>query len=113
MTDQRALIGGLFEKSQNLAKKSVELYKLKALDTSADIISTLAAQLTVLVFIAVFFLFANIGIALWIGEAIGNSYIGFFIVAGSYVIISLISYLLANKWIKAPLQNSIITQALK
>jgi|ERR1035437_3901765 phosphoglycerol transferase MdoB-like AlkP superfamily enzyme len=112
MENPLSLIETLFEKTEHYAKTSAELIKLKAIDKSADVISTLTARLTVVVFIALFFLVLNIGIALWIGEMLGKSYYGFFIVAGFYALVGIVLYAFRDKWIKAPLKNSIITQAL-
>lgn len=112
MEDHSTLIGSLFEKTEHYTKTSVELYKLKAIDKSADVISTLVARLAVIVFITLFVLILNIGVALWIGELLGKSYYGFFVVAGFYALIGILLYGFRNKWIKSPLRNSIINQAL-
>lgn len=112
MEDNASLIGTLFEKAEHYAKTSAELFKLKTIDKSADVISTLTARLAVVSFITLFFLILNIGIALWIGEMLGKTYYGFFIVAGFYALAGIVFYIFRNKWIKTPLRNSIIAQAL-
>lgn len=112
MDSQSSLIATLFEKTEHYAKSSAELYKLKVIDTSADVISTLTARLAVIVVFTVFFLTLNIGFALFIGELLGKAYFGFFIVAGGYGLMGIIFYVFRNKWIKEPMRNSIITQAL-
>lgn len=112
MENQASLIGTLFEKAEHYAETSAELYKLKAIYKSADVISTLIARFVVIVFITLFFLTLNIGIALWIGETLGKSYYGFFIVAGFYVLVGILLYVFRNTWIKQPFRDSIISQAL-
>lgn len=113
MEDQALLIKTLLEKTEHYMRTSAELYKLKAVDKSADVISSLAARLAVIVVITLFFLILNIGISLWIGEMLGRSYYGFFIVAGFYALAGAILYAFRNKWIKEPMRNSIITNVLK
>ena len=113
MSDQGSIIRTLFEKIEHFTKSSAALYKLKTIDKSADVTSTLTERLVIIVTLTLFFLILNIGIALWVGQALGKSYYGFFIVAGLYAILSLILYCFGNKWIKEPVRNSIITQALK
>jgi len=113
MEDQVSNIETLFERTEQYARTSADLFKLKAIDKSADVISTLTARLAVIVFVTLFFLILNIGIALWIGEVLGKAYYGFFIVSGFYALIGMLLYIFRNKWIKAPLRDSIITQALK
>ncbi|HLG03447.1 MAG TPA: hypothetical protein VI731_07610 [Bacteroidia bacterium] len=113
METQRTLIEELFEKTTQYTKTSAEVYKLKAIGKSADVLSTLTARLVVFVFAALFFLILNIGVALWLGGILGRSYYGFFIVSGFYAIAGLALYIFRNRWIKTPLRNSIIIQALK
>ncbi len=102
----------LFEKTKHYTQTSVELYKLKAIDKSADVISTLAARLAVGVFVTLFFLILNVGISLWLGEILGKSYYGFFIVSGFYAVGAILLYVFRNKWIKTSVRNSIVVQAL-
>jgi hypothetical protein len=108
-TDQIEL---LFEKTKHYTQTSVELYKLKVIDKSADIISTLVARIAIGLFLVLFIITINIGIALWIGDALGKTYLGFLIVSGFYGLVSLVLYVMRDKWIKSPLRNSIIIQAL-
>jgi hypothetical protein len=113
MTDQESLVASLFERTEHFTRTSAELYRLKSIDKSADIISTLTAHLAVVVSVLLFFLIVNIGIALWLGESMGKAYYGFFIVASFYAVCGVIFFFAGSKWIKTPLQNAIITQALK
>ena len=113
MENQSLLIETLFEKATHYTKTSVELYKLKAIGKSADIISDLASRTIVIAFAVICFFILNTGIALWIGEMLGKTYYGFFIVAGFYAFAGMLFYVFRNRWVKTPLRNSIITQALK
>lgn len=105
-------IEALVERVEQYSKSSIELYRLKAINTSADVISTLAAKLAVITFFTLFFLILNIGLVLWIGDLLGKSYYGFFIIAGFYAIVGTVLYAYRDKWIKVPVKNSIIIQAL-
>lgn len=102
----------LFERTKHYTLTSVELYKLKVIDKSADIISTLAARTLVTLFLILFGLMVNIGLSLWIGDLLGKNYYGFLIMSGFYGLGALLLHVMRNKWIKAPVQNSIIEQAL-
>lgn len=113
MEDNQSPIETLLEKTERYVRTSTELYRLKIISKSADVISTLAARLVVIAFIALFFFIVNIGLALWIGELLGKVYQGFFIVAGFYAFTGITFYIFRNRWIKKPLKNAIITQALK
>lgn len=112
MENQISLVEVLFEKTGNYAKRSVELYKLKAINKSADVISTLAVRFIVISIAVLFFLILNIGVALWVGEKLGRDYYGFFSVAGFYAIVGIVFFIFRNKWVKEPVRDSIIVQSL-
>src|ERR1700741_2705104 len=95
----------LFEKAVDYIETRLQLFKLQAVDKTADVLSALVCMLLLgLVFSIVFFIL-NIGLALWIGSLLGKSYEGFFIVAGFYTVIGLIVYLLQSKVLKAGISN--------
>ena len=103
----------LFERTEDYTKTTFELAKLKALETTTDIVTTLVWKGSVVVMAALFVLVFNVGIALWVGDLLGKSYFGFFIVAGFYLVAALILHFFMHTWIKKPISNLIITQALQ
>jgi hypothetical protein len=107
------LIESMFEKAEAYGKTTYELSKLKALETTTVIVTSLVARMSVVLMISMFALVFNIGIALYLGELIGKSYYGFFIVAGFYLIAGIVLHLFLHNWIKKPLSDLIITQALQ
>ena len=113
MNDNATSVEMLFERAEAYTKTTAELFKLIAVDKSADIFSDLAARLTITIVIALFTLFINIGLSLWIGELLGKLYYGFFIIAGSYIVFAGMIYVFRRQWIKSPVRNSIIKQILK
>ncbi len=113
MDEQTGLIESLIEKGEQYGKTTLELLKLKTLDKSADVASNLVSWLIVLIFAVLFFLILNIGVALWLGELLGKSYYGFFIVAGFYALLALIFGIFRKQLIKDPVNNSIIEQVLE
>ena len=113
MNNSEKPIEMLFEKAENYGKTTVELFKLNAINKTADIVSSLAMQLVIFIVIALFSLSINIGIALWIGELLGKSYYGFFVVAGFYAIAVFVVYTYKIQCIKSPIRNTIIKQILQ
>ena len=103
----------LFEKTEDYVTTSVELLKLQSIEKTSDVVSSLASQLVIIIVVAMFTLTANIGIALWLGQLLGKTYYGFFCVAGFYGLVATVVYIFRDKWIKTPLQNSLIMQMLK
>ena len=108
MEKQPNHIGSLFEKAEEYLDTKMDLFKLKAIDKSSDIVSSIAARLVIALFVASCFLMFNIGLALVIGRSVGEIYYGFFIVAGFYLVLIAVLYSLRDKWLKAPISNLII-----
>ena len=113
MDEQSGLIESLIEKGEQYGKTTLELLKLKTIDKSADVASNLVSWLIVIIFAVLFFLILNIGVALWLGEILGKSYYGFFVVSGFYALLALIFGIFRKQLIKEPLSNSIIEQVLE
>jgi hypothetical protein len=75
-------------------------------------VSNLVSWLIVIIFALLFFLILNIGIALWLGELMGKSYFGFFVVAGFYAFIIIIFSVFRKRLVKKPINDSIVKQVL-
>lgn len=112
MEKQIKQIDSLVEKAETYAKTSVELIKLKTVDKVADGTSSFVAWGAVIIAAILFFITLNFGIALWLGDLIGKIHYGFFVVAGFYALVGLILYIFRNKWIKKPLNDSMINEML-
>jgi len=113
MEDHTNLIETLIEKATDYGKTSYELAKLKAIEKTSQVISSLISSGIVLLIICLFMLFMNMGLAFWIGQILGEIYVGFFIVAGFYGIISILVYSFMRKWIMRKVGDSFIKQVLK
>jgi hypothetical protein len=113
MEPQATLVEMLIERGESYGKTSIELVKLKGLETSTNVVTTLVSRLSVIIMVFLFVLVLNIGIAIWLGELLGKSYYGFFIVAAFYLVAGFVSHLFMYKWIKKPVSELIITQVLQ
>lgn len=109
MEDKVNLLEPLLEKAEAYTKTSFELIRLKALDKTADVASTLAVWSVFTVILSFFALTINIAIALWLGEILGKSYYGFLIVASCYALAAIILMIIQSSF-KARVNNSIIKQ---
>ncbi len=107
------LIESLAEKVEAYGKTTFELSKLKALETTTVVLTSLVSRLGVILMFAIFALVLTLGIALWLGELLGESYYGFFIMAGFYLVAGTVMHFFLHKWIGKPLSDLIITQALQ
>ena len=103
----------LYQKVEKYSKTSFELLQLSTIDKTSDILSSLAVVIVVSFLSAMFTLFLNIGISLYLGDLLHNYVLGFIIVAACYMLIGIIIYLFRKSLIKTPIDNLIISKFLK
>ena len=102
----------LYDKAKEYTETSIELYKLNAIDTTADVVSSLVSRIVMLIVVSLFTLFVNIAISLFIGEQLGSSYLGFLFVSAFYLIITILVHVFNYKLIKKPISNLVISKLL-
>ncbi|MBN2635288.1 MAG: phage holin family protein [Prolixibacteraceae bacterium] len=112
MEEKYKMLEELWTSAETYGKTNVELIKLKTVDKVADGASSMVAWAAVVIALVLFFITLNFGIALLVGELVGKPYLGFLIVAAFYGLAGLILYLFKDKWIKKPLNNSMINNML-
>jgi hypothetical protein len=111
--EEANILESLLENAEEYSKTSLELLKLKALEKTSDIVSSLIPHLAVSFFAVLFLIMISIGTAIWLGEILGNSYYGFFCVAGFYGLIGIILHFFLHDWLKKVIGNFTIKQVLK
>ena len=109
--EEKSTIESLFERSEAYVKTNLDLFKLKAIDKSADVVSTVLSKLVFYVVVLLILISLNTGLALWIGELLGKLYYGFFIVAAFYVLVALLLHFMPGL-IKSPVNSSLISNML-
>ena len=106
-------IQSLVDRTKDYVETRVELLKLKAVDKSADVISSVASKLVSAAIMIFFFIILSIGIALLLGELLGKTYYGFFVLAALYLITGLLFRSFGDKWIKEPVSTLLIKKLFK
>ena len=113
MNNQFNVLESLIGNSKEYAETRLNLIKLKAVDKSSDLVSSILMFLPlIIIFLLVFFLL-NIGIALLIGDLVGRASWGFLILTGIYLITGVILFSARNKILKVPIANMLIRKFLK
>lgn len=107
------LIEPLFERIEAYVKTTLELAKLRAVETGVSVATTLLARLCVFVAALLFLLILSIGLALYLGALLGQPHVGFFIMAGFYLLVGLVLHRFLHKWLQKPVGDFIITQSLQ
>lgn len=103
----------LYQKVEKYSKTSFELLQLSTINKTSDILSSLAVVIALSILLAMFTLFMNIGISLYLGDLLHNYVLGFMIVAICYFIIGIILFFFRKSLIKTPIENLIISKFLK
>jgi hypothetical protein len=99
----------LLTSAEEFSKTNLELLKLKSIDTTADVGSTLFSRLLLILAICLFLLTLTIAISFWLGELFGKVFYGFFIVACIYGVIGIVLFIMHPK-VKARVGNALIVQ---
>lgn len=113
MIDDSTPIATLFERAEDYAKTTIKLVKLNAVDKSAEIVSSLFSMLVVGMTVVLSIIIISIGVALWLGKILGDSFYGFFIIGAFYMITAILLRVFREQWLKYPVSNSIIKQLMK
>jgi hypothetical protein len=111
--ENTTIIEKLIEKAEDYSKTTFELCKYNMVYKLADVFSSLAVRVSITVVIVWFSVLVNIGLSLWLGELLGETYYGFFSIALLYLVIALLLYIFKNEWIKKPISNFVIDQLVK
>lgn len=106
--EQTDFLDPIVARANAYGKTSLELIKLKTIDTSATLLSDLLTNALLGKLLFLFIVFASIGSALWMGERINSAYCGFLSVAACYLFVWLFFLFVLKKNFKRYLRNSII-----
>ncbi len=113
MEDQKNQFEILFDKASDYLETRLDLFKLKATQKASDVISSMASRLILILLISMVVIMINIGLALLLGEMMGKSYYGFFVMAAFYSLAGFVFHLYKNKWVEDPVTDSIIKKMTK
>jgi ABC-type uncharacterized transport system fused permease/ATPase subunit len=108
MENETNRLEALLEKVTKLGKTSLELIKMKTVVKTADVVSSVAPKIIVIILFSVFMTFLNFGLAFWLGKLMGNTFYGFFVVSAFYAVLAAIVYFFMQKWLKRVLNEFII-----
>jgi len=95
-------IQSLAEQLNEYVETRIELVKLKTVEKTADVLSTLASSIVIILGVFLFIFLLCIGLSFYLGELLGEIHYGFFIVGGFLTIAMFILYISRRKWLKAP-----------
>jgi len=105
-------LGKLFNDAKEYLNTRLELAKLELVQKISQIVSSLITSFFLLVVFVFALLFGSVSLALFLSEKTGSTTTGFLYVAGIYLAIGLIIYLLKGSLIKKPVTDVFIRKML-
>jgi fatty acid desaturase len=113
MEEKEMLIETLLDRAAEYGKTSFELLKLKTLDKTSDLVSSVVSHSIVIALITLFLFFLNMGVAYWLGDLLGQTWLGFLLVAAFYGLAGIIFHFFLHKRIKRQIADYIIAKLMK
>lgn len=105
--------GNILSKIESYIKTSLDIVKLQTIDRTADILSSFVSGIVLLMIVGTFLLSLNIGLSLWIGKLLGESFLGFLLISFLYLIIGIVVWFLRERTIEEPVSKHLLKRLLK
>ncbi len=101
-------LGNLFQSSREYLESKVELEVLKGTDKIAQAMSLITVYVVALILGMLLLIFLGAGFAVLINTAIGSTYIGYFLVAGFFLLLFILVFFVVKSGIKKAVINAIL-----
>ncbi len=98
-------IESLMDELETYGKTTIELNKLKAMAAGSVLLALLVKRISVVALMLLFFLFLNIGLALFWGQWLNSMSYGFFMVAAIYLVLGVPFHFFLHGWIQKPITD--------
>lgn len=92
---------------------NVELLKLEITRRSSEIGSSLVSSMILGISLLLFILMFSIGLGFYLSALIGDTYSGFAIVAGAYLLFILVFLLIRKRFVEKPMRDKIVRKMLE
>ncbi len=103
-----AKIESLVNSAQKYIQLKIREAKLEAADKLSSVLASIAAIIILSFFCFMFILFLSLAAALLLNNLLESSYLGFLVVALSWLLIGLLIYFARNRLIKKPLKDRLV-----
>lgn len=106
--EEKSHIENLVNNVRDYVETRIDLGLLTFEDRATGVIGSVASVFVIAILSVFFIFFASVGVAWMIGQSLHNPSIGFFIVAGFYLLVTAVIMLNKDKWIGLPIINSLL-----
>jgi ABC-type dipeptide/oligopeptide/nickel transport system permease component len=105
-------LDSLLASAVQYVKTSGELFRMKSVDKTADVASTILSRAVLALVLSLFAMTLTIAVSFWLGELLGKTYYGFLLTAMVYALVATVLFF-CHPLIKRRVGDSIITNMLK
>src|SRR5690554_3521578 len=112
MEETKRLYDELKSKAEAYGHSSLELVKLKTTEVSAKTAGKVGLYVTLLILALFFLIMLSVGAAVWVGQMLGEMYLGFFLVAGFYLLLAVVLFAFKGPMVLRPIENLVIKNLL-
>lgn len=106
-------LDGITENLKDYVSTNYELIKLQATERTSVIGSGIISTIIIVIIGLLFFFALSLGVSFYLSALIGDTFSGFLIVAGFYLLLTLILYFGRKKLLETPIREKIIQKILK
>ena len=113
MEQKSSHIAEVIEKTEKYIKTTTDLLRMQAIQKTAESVSGVVTIVILAIVFLHFFIFLNLSLALWVSTWVNNYFQGFLLFGMFYGLIFVILYIKREKWLKIPIKEKIIEEALE
>jgi hypothetical protein len=88
----------------------IESAKLVVVEKTSAMIAALMARMILMMLAFFFLLFTGVALSIFLGDRMGNGWLGFLVVAAAYLLAGMIVWLGRERLIRRPVMNKMIRQ---
>ncbi len=113
MEDTFAKVEELSAHIKEYINNRVDSMKFKAAEKSSSVLANIIAVAIAVLVLTFFVLFGSVALAYAIAKWTGEVYWGFLMVAGIYLLLGVLVWLLREKLLRLPIMNAMVQQLFK
>ena len=102
----------LIEKIKIYIGLKSRLAVLSTVEKVAEFYAAAVSNIVVLLCLLMMLIFASLGTAFWLNDVLNSIWLGFFWVAGVYLLFFIIVIFIKSKWIEEPLMDRLVRKML-
>ncbi len=113
MNENPSIIDTLIERVKEFTLSYLELTRLKAINRLTQVFAVTFPDALIAVLGLTFLLFLNLSVAFVVGDVLGKTYLGFLVVSGFYLLLSLVLHFLMRGWLRRIAGNYLVRKIFR